>query len=85
MSATSMTRMLLPGFGQCAILRSQSRLLSTSIRLRAEKDGVHGSADTKNNNPRDGPMYDANGMRHKTDNEKQREEAVRGTPEVSKV
>lgn len=82
MSGSSLSRTLL-----CRAARNQvaqPRLLSTTSTLKAEKDGIHGSGDTKKNTPIDGPMYTASGMRHKTDNEKQREEAVRGTSEVGK-
>lgn len=58
-------------------LRNSVRPLSTSNPLRAEAQ----SSNPGDHNPSSGPAYTAEGRRHKTDNETQREEAIAGTPE----
>lgn len=70
MSRVSLSRRLLLNN---TVFRSQRRSF-------AEKSAQE-SSNPDHNDPTNGPAYKAEGRRHRTDNETQREQAVRGTPE----
>lgn len=83
MSAPLTSRRFLQSGIRHSHVRLHARSISSTPSARAEKDGVHES-NNDHNDPRDGLAYTAGGMRHKTDNEEQREKAVRGTYEVKR-
>lgn len=85
MATSSLSRRCLQNAVKNPHIRHQTRSLAFSTSSRLLKDGVHGSSNPEKDNPLDGPAYTAEGRRHKTDNEEQRVEAVRSTPEVCRT